>query len=89
MAARGIPSYFAVAGSWTITVPPWALTARAPMTPSLPVPDRITPIARSPWAAASDFRKKSTGSRCPGSSERGDSRRRPPASSIQTSGGMT
>ena len=46
MAARGMPSYFAVAGTWAMVMPPTALISRTPMAPSDAVPERITPIAR-------------------------------------------
>ena len=46
MAARGMPSYFAVSGTWAMVMPPTALISRTPMAPSDAVPERITPIAR-------------------------------------------
>ena len=60
MALRGIPSYFAVSGSCANVMPPSTLIARSPSVPSVAVPERITPTARSFWSAASDTRKLST-----------------------------
>ena len=54
MALRGMPSYWAVLGSCTIIIPTWALIAFMPIVPSVPVPERMMPIARSNWSSASD-----------------------------------
>ena len=43
MAARGIPGWAAVSGSWTIARPPAARIARSPAVPSPPAPESITP----------------------------------------------
>ena len=48
----GIPGYDAVSGFWITIVPPAALTARAPIAPSVPVPVRITAMSPSPYACA-------------------------------------
>ncbi len=58
MAALGIPSYCAVSGSCTMTMPPAALTALAPVEPSCPVPDRITATQRSSHAEAAESRSR-------------------------------
>ena len=50
-ALRGIESYFAVS-SWANVMPPSALIASSPSVPSVAVPDRITPMARSRWSWA-------------------------------------
>ena len=42
-----------------MTSPPFSLTAFSPRLPSLPVPERITQIARSPSSSANERRKKS------------------------------
>ena len=60
MADLGIPSYFAVDGSWDIVRPPSAFIALTPLEPSLPVPDSITPIANSFFLSAKDSKNKST-----------------------------
>jgi len=44
----GMPSNFADAGSWTKVTPPAYLIAASPRVPSVPVPDRTTPIAAEP-----------------------------------------
>ena len=49
MALRGMPSYLAVAGSWTMVIPPAALTARRAAVPSLPEPESTTQIECSFW----------------------------------------
>ena len=46
MAARGIPSYFAVSGFCANVIPRAPLTSRTPVAPSDAVPDKMTPIAR-------------------------------------------
>ena len=51
MAARGMPSYFAVPGSCAIVKPPTALISRSPAAPSDAEPDSTTPTARSARAA--------------------------------------
>lgn len=48
MALLGMPSKRAVSGSWTTTMPPAPLMALIPRVPSLPVPERITPMLFSP-----------------------------------------
>ena len=58
IALRGIELYRAEA-SWAKVSPPSALMASSPSVPSLAVPDRITPIARSFWSSASDSKKAS------------------------------
>ena len=65
IALRGMPSYSASLGSCAMTSPPFSLTAFSPRLPSLPVPERITQIARSPSSSASERRKKSNGRRAP------------------------
>ena len=44
IALRGIPSYFAEAGSCTIAMPSCSLMALRPSVPSLPIPERMMPI---------------------------------------------
>ncbi len=61
MALCGMPPNDAVASSWTITSPSAALMADTPTVPSLPVPDRITPTALSPWSSASERKHASMG----------------------------
>ena len=58
MAERGIPSYLAVSGTWTKVTPPTALIARRPRVPSEPVPERITPTARSSYSSAIDWNSR-------------------------------
>ena len=48
IALRGMPSYFAVAGSCANVMPPASLIALRPKVPSVPVPDSTMPIARGP-----------------------------------------
>ncbi len=55
-----MPSCCAVCGSCTIVIPPPALISFSPSVPSVPVPDRMTPIAFSCWSSANERRKKST-----------------------------
>ena len=57
IALRGMPSYFALAGSCANVIPPVSLIARRPKVPSVPVPDSTMPIERVPWSAASDRKK--------------------------------
>jgi hypothetical protein len=54
-----MPENSAVSGSWTITRPPLRLIARTPSEPSLPVPLSTTPIACTPYAAATDSKRRS------------------------------
>ena len=65
IALRGIPSYLAVSGSWTKTVPASAFIALNPRVPSVPVPDRMMQIASGPLSLARERKKKSTGSLSP------------------------
>src|SRR5919108_410838 len=51
----GIEGYEAVSGFWMTTVPPAALTSRAPAAPSDPLPVRITAISRSPQARGARY----------------------------------
>ncbi len=46
-ALRGMLSCWAVS-SWAKVIPPSALISSSPSVPSVAVPDRTTPIARSP-----------------------------------------
>jgi hypothetical protein len=48
MTLFGMPSYFAEAGSCTSETPPDPSIARSPSVPSVPVPERMIPIACSP-----------------------------------------
>ena len=74
-----MPLYLELASVWAIVMPPAARTARIPLDPSEPVPDRITPMARSPTVSASDCRKRSTeGFGPPGSWLGSTSLKRPP-----------
>jgi hypothetical protein len=61
IAALGMPSNAASAGSSTSTSPPMASTLRTPREPSEPLPDRITAIERGPWKSASDTSSRSIG----------------------------
>ena len=54
-------------------MPPAALIACTPAEPSVPVPDRITPMALLPHSSASDRRKRSMGMCDPGVCVRGAS----------------
>src|SRR5690349_7822574 len=65
MALRGMLSCCALVSCAKVT-PPAALISLIPSVPSLPVPDRMTPIARWPWSFASDARNSSTGCGMPG-----------------------
>jgi hypothetical protein len=60
MAARTMPSYFAPPGSWAKEKPPDALMACRPMAPSLPVPDKTTPMAPSAATSASELKNRLT-----------------------------
>ena len=57
MALRGIASNFALSSVCAKVNPPATLIARNPAVPSLPVPERTTPIARDPHSSASDSKK--------------------------------
>ena len=59
-ALRGIESYLAESSCANV-IPPSALIASSPSVPSVAVPERITPMARSRWSCASDSKKKSIG----------------------------
>ena len=61
IAARGMPSYFAVAGSCANVMPSIVLISRIPSAPSDAVPDSTTPIACPRSERASDRKKKSMG----------------------------
>ena len=63
MAARGIEENSAVDGSWTKTLPPAVLIACTPLAPSVPAPEKITPITLSPASSARDEKNSSIG-RC-------------------------
>ena len=69
-ALRGIESYLADS-SCAKVMPPSALIASSPSVPSVAVPERITPIARSRWSCASDSKKASIGWCAPRSCGRG------------------
>ena len=71
MADRGMPSKRADSSLCTITIPPASLIARMPRTPSLPVPERMMPIALSAWSSASERKNTSMGRFSP--RERSDS----------------
>ena len=71
MAARGMPSYFAVSGFCANVIPPAALISRTPVAPSDAVPDKITPMARLWACSASEVRNESIGVYCVRSSGRG------------------
>ena len=65
-ALRGIESYLADS-SCAKVIPPSALMASSPSVPSVAVPERITPMARSRWSCASDSKKEvngAMGARC-------------------------
>ena len=63
--ARGIPYTTQVDSASARTVPPWALMALAPSSPSRPIPVSTTPMARGPKTAASDRNNSSTEGRTP------------------------
>jgi len=63
--ARGIPYTTQVDSASAKTVPPWVLIARAPSSPSRPIPVNTTPMARGPKTAASDRNNSSTEGRTP------------------------
>ena len=65
IALLGIPSYFAVDGSCTSVMPPAPRMARKPNVPSVPVPERMMPIALSPQSSASERKNASIGMRMP------------------------
>ena len=77
MALRGMPSKAASSGSCTMTRPPFSFTAFNPRLPSVPVPERIAQMARSPHSSANERRKKSKGMRAPWRSRGLESRRVP------------
>ena len=62
MALCGIPVNRASFSSWAKLMPPRLLISPKPNEPSEPVPDRITPMARSPWLWAKERKKWSMGS---------------------------
>ena len=65
-AACGMEANFAVDWSCAKVTPPAALMACTPAEPSVPAPERITPIARLPHSSASDRRNRSMGMCGPG-----------------------
>ena len=85
----GMPSYLAVAGSCTRVTPPAPRMARKPSVPSVPVPERMMPMAFSCWSSASDRRKASIGIRCPRGSSGTLSCSFPWKIAISRLGGMT
>src|SRR5207237_553581 len=58
-AAPGIPNTTAVSWDSAITMPPASRIARAPSTPSSPIPVRMTPTDFAPHAAATLFKRRS------------------------------
>ena len=88
MALRGMPSYSVESGSWAMTMPPSPLMARTPRVPSLPVPERTMPIARSRWSWASDRKKKSIGRRRPRGAVGSSRCSAPPRNAMSKFGGM-
>ncbi len=65
IAALGMPSYSASSGSCAMAKPPASCSAFSPSEPSAPVPDRITPMVRAAQSSASEWSRKSNGSRAP------------------------
>src|SRR5512133_1215992 len=89
IAAEGMPSNLAVAGSWTMQRPPASWMARRPSAPSDPVPERTTPTASDPCSSASDRKKPSTAIRWPRGALGTVSSSAPSNTSISRLGGMT
>ena len=87
-ALRGIDSYLADSSCANV-IPSAALMASRPSVPSVAVPERITPMARSRWSSASDSKKKSMA--CCGRRPvaRGSSLNTPLAMRMLTFGGIT
>ncbi len=65
IAARGKPSNAASFGSCAMTRPPPACTAGAPRLPSVPLPERMSQMAKRTYAAASECSRESNGRRAP------------------------
>ena len=69
IALRGMASYLAEAGSWTITRPEFSLMALSPKAPSEPIPEKTTQTAFCRWSTANCRKKKSMGIRNPRGAE--------------------
>ena len=89
MALLGMPSNSVEAGFCAMTMPPSPLIARTPWAPSLPVPERTMPMARSRCSWASERKKKSMGRRRPRGSVGSSSCNAPLRSARSCPGGMT
>ncbi len=87
-ALRGMPACLAVSSSWAKVMPPAALISSSPRVPSVPVPDRITPMAPVCRSSASDLKKRSIGRCGPCLSPHGSSRKTPSAMESVVFGGM-
>jgi hypothetical protein len=79
----------AVLSSCTKVMPPFDLIASMPSEPSLPVPERRTPIARLSMASASELNSTSTGMCILPSSLRGVTVMRPLSTASEVFGVMT
>jgi hypothetical protein len=60
-ALRGMLLFCADLGSCANAIPPAALMACSPRVPSVPMPERITPMARLPCSSAKVRKKESIG----------------------------
>ncbi len=87
-AARGICGCAALSSSCANVIPPAALIARRPSAPSVIVPDSTTPIARLPFASASE-RKKASIAICGPRPRRGSTENAPSRSESSVFGEMT
>jgi len=57
MALLGMPSNLALPSACTNEAPAFSLMARRPRVPSVPMPERMTPMALSCWSAARERKK--------------------------------
>ena len=72
---------------WATVRPPASLTALTPSVPSLPAPERMTAMARSPWSWARLSRKVSIGWWAASLGTVGERRSVPPASAASRPAG--
>ena len=89
MAARGMLVKRAEVSSWAKVMPPFSFSASMPMAPSVPLPERMMPMALEPWSRASDSSKSSTGIGGPIVWLRSLSCRRPCSTDMLVLGGVT
>ena len=89
MACLGIVGKRADSGCCAKVNPPACLISRSPSEPSASAPESTTPIAPSPYATASDEKRRSTGNGRSGALVRRFTSMRPSCTVRSASGGMT